>query len=48
MQILSRKIQDEQVLALCQHILRSGVGVLNEDYQMAYFPRDDLFAVNPA
>jgi retron-type reverse transcriptase len=46
MRILSRKIRDEQVLALCQHILRSGVGVLNEDYQMVYFPGDDLFAVN--
>ena len=46
MQILTRKIQDEQVLGLCQHILRSGVGVLNEDYRMVYFRGDDLFAVN--
>lgn len=46
MRILSRKIRDEQVLALCQHILSSGVGVLNEDYQMVYFPGDDLFSAN--
>jgi len=43
---LSRKIRDEQVLGLCRHILRSGVGVLKEDYRMVYFPGDDLFEVN--
>lgn len=46
MKFLSMKIQDEQVLACCQHILKSGVGVLNEVYRMVYFPGDDLFAVN--
>jgi hypothetical protein len=43
--ILARKIQDEQVLWLIGQILASGQGVLAEEYQMVWFPGDDLFAV---
>ncbi len=42
----SRLIRDEGVLWLCDKILQSGVGVLNEEYEMKYFSGDDLFAVN--
>jgi hypothetical protein len=31
---------------LVDQILASGIGVLAEEYQMVYFPGDDLFAVN--
>jgi len=43
---LARKITDPDVLWLCDRILASGVGVLNEEYTMVYFPGDDLFAIN--
>jgi retron-type reverse transcriptase len=42
--ILARKIADPQVLWLCNQILTSGVGVLSDEYEMVYFPGDDLFA----
>ena len=41
---LARKIADADVLELIDHILESGVGVLNEQYTMVYFPGDSLFA----
>lgn len=41
---LARKIDDPQVLWLADQILASGAGVLNEQYDMAYFPGDDLLA----
>ncbi|MBK7897497.1 MAG: reverse transcriptase domain-containing protein, partial [Candidatus Promineifilaceae bacterium] len=44
-QILQRKLADSQLLGLIDLILDSGVGVLAEQYQMHYFPGDDLFAV---
>lgn len=44
-EILGRKIQDGDVLWLVDHILESGIGVLSEEYEMVYFPGDDLFAV---
>ncbi|MDQ3005964.1 MAG: RNA-directed DNA polymerase, partial [Chloroflexota bacterium] len=34
------------IMWLIEKILQSGVGVLSEEYQMAYFPKDDLFAVH--
>ena len=43
---LARKITDPDVLWLIDRILESGVGVLSEEYDMVYFPGDDLFAVN--
>ncbi|MCB0214318.1 MAG: RNA-dependent DNA polymerase [Anaerolineae bacterium] len=42
--ILSRKIDDAQVLWLVDQILASGVGVLTEVYTMRWFPGDDLTA----
>ena len=43
--ILARKIADVDVLWLCDRILKSGEGVLSEEYKMNYFSDDDLFAV---
>ncbi len=45
-QQLAHKIQDDDVLWLINQILASGCGVLSEQYEMAWFPGDDLFAVN--
>ena len=36
------------ILWLIKKILQSGVEVLSEEYQMAYFPSDDLFAISRA
>ena len=41
---LTRKITDAQTLWLIDEILRSGEGVLSEQYGMVYFPGDDLLA----
>lgn len=43
---LARRIEDERVLGLIDLILASGEGVLSEQYDMVYFPGDDLFAVS--
>lgn len=43
---LSRLIADNDTLWLIDQIIKSGVGVLSERYEMVYFPDDDLFAVN--
>ena len=43
-EILGRAIADEEVLWLVDRILESGRGVLSEEYDMVYFPGDDLFA----
>jgi len=42
--ILRRKVRDGDILWLIDQILASGVGVLSEEYDMIYFPGDDLFA----
>lgn len=42
--ILSRKIDDPGVLWLIDRILESGVGILSQQYQMTWFPGDDLWA----
>ena len=44
--VLARKIGDADVMDLCDRILASGEGVLEESYAMVYFPGDDLLAVN--
>ncbi len=44
--ILARKIGDEATLELCNRIIVSGVGVLTEEYDMVWFPGDDLFAAS--
>lgn len=43
---LTRLIADKDVIWLCNKILNSGVGVLSEQYDMTYFPGDDLLAAN--
>lgn len=42
--ILARKIADPDVLWLVDRILESGVGVLAGEYDVVYFPGDDLLA----
>jgi RNA-directed DNA polymerase len=44
--ILANKVSDGDVLWLIDQILVSGRGVLTEEYEMVYFPGDDLFTVN--
>lgn len=41
---LARQITDAPTLWLIDQILRSGEGVLSEQYEMVYFPGDDLLA----
>jgi hypothetical protein len=43
MAVLRRRIRDQQVLALCGTILASGAGILESEYEMAWFGGDDLF-----
>jgi hypothetical protein len=43
---LAKKIDDLDVLWLVDLILASGEGIHDDDYEMVYFPEDDLFAVN--
>ena len=43
--ILNRRIPDGAIRRLIAHILASGAGVLAEEYEMVYYPGDDLFAV---
>jgi len=42
---LSKMLPDESVMWLVDKILASGRGVLSEEYEMVYFPNDDLFAL---
>jgi RNA-directed DNA polymerase len=41
---LARTIRDRDVMWLVERILESGAGVLSEEYDMVWFPGDDLFA----
>ncbi len=43
---LQGMLPDNSVLWLVDKILASGAGVLSEEYEMVYFPNDDLFALN--
>lgn len=42
--VLRRKVRDPGILWLIGQILASGTGVLSEEYEMVYFPGDDLLA----
>ncbi len=42
----SRRIKDEKFLQLCETILKSGEGVLANEYEMTYFEGDTLFSAN--
>lgn len=44
--ILARKVVDDDVRWLTNRILEGGQGVLSEEYQMVWFPGDDLLAVH--
>jgi len=44
--IIARVIVDEDVLWLVDRILDSGIGVLDEEYEMQWFPGDDLLAAS--
>jgi len=44
--MLARVLRDPDVMWLVDQILASGVGVLSEEYEMAWFPGDDLFAAH--
>ena len=44
--ILSRTIRDERVMKMAGKIISGGAGVQADEYEMIYFPGDDLFAVN--
>ena len=46
--ILARKIADPHVMWLVARIMESGIGVLSGEYDMVWFPGDDLFAVHRA
>jgi hypothetical protein len=41
---LAQHLADPRVLDLCEHILTSGQGVLEDAYTPVFFPGDDLFA----
>jgi RNA-directed DNA polymerase len=45
-EIIVRMLPDESVIWLVDRILASGRGVLSEEYEMVYFPGDDLFSVH--
>lgn len=44
--ILVKKIQDKDVIWLIDRILESGIDVLSEEYDMVYFPGDDISAIH--
>ena len=41
-----RRIRDKEILWLCEQILKSGENVLSGEYEMAWFPNDNLFAAD--
>jgi RNA-directed DNA polymerase len=43
---LSRSIGDKRVMNLVKKIIASGAGVQAGEYEMVYFPGDDVFSVN--
>jgi RNA-directed DNA polymerase len=44
LETIARRVKDPDVLWLIGEIIGSGVGVLSEEYEMVYFPGDDLLA----
>ncbi len=44
--ILAKTISDEPTFDLCDKILAGGAGVQAEEYDIVYFPGDNLFAAN--
>ncbi len=44
--VLANTVKDAQALQLIERIIKSGEGVLNDEYDMTYFQGDDLFSKN--
>ncbi|MDQ7026240.1 MAG: reverse transcriptase/maturase family protein [Anaerolineae bacterium] len=44
--ILAQKIACRATMRLCEKVIDSGQGILDNQYTMYYFPQDDLFAAN--
>jgi hypothetical protein len=44
LEVLARKIPEEDVLALARTILASGAGILDEECPRRWFPGDDLLS----
>jgi retron-type reverse transcriptase len=44
--ILDKTVGDGRTLKLCERIITSGTGILDEEYEMTYFPNDDLLAAS--
>ncbi len=44
--VLARTLACERTLRLCEKIIDSGAGILADQYEMHYFPGDDLFAAS--
>jgi RNA-directed DNA polymerase len=44
--ILAETIEEEETRWLIRRIIQSGEGVLSSEYEMVYFPGDDLFAID--
>lgn len=45
LQILGARLKDDALMGLIQKIVDSGAGVLADEYEMQWFPGDDLLAV---
>jgi hypothetical protein len=43
--ILGKTIADERILKLAERIIASGDRILEQEYEMVWFPGDDLFAI---
>ncbi|MBL3599771.1 MAG: RNA-dependent DNA polymerase [gamma proteobacterium endosymbiont of Lamellibrachia anaximandri] len=43
-EILHRQIEEDDVMVLVRTIIDSGAGVLDDEYEMQWFPQDDLLA----
>lgn len=46
LKLMEEVVNDEKTMQLCQCILKSGEKVLESEYDLVWFPGDDLFAVN--
>lgn len=46
METLEKMLPDDSVMWLIKKILASGKDVLSEEYEMVYFPDDNLFSIN--
>ena len=43
---LTKTIGDRRTMSLCERIIASGAGILDDEYDVTYFPNDDLFAAS--